>query len=130
MLIRDVQSKNSAMSGRYKWKSGEEYFDPRNDSMGSFDLIDYGSRLEIWSFGIFGKYRGRGYGQQMLKEAIELAGDKKLMLYVEKDNDIALHIYEKAGFQIIGNYGNVAWAMVYADNAAGRLAVEASLCHV
>lgn len=130
MLIREIQIKNSSISGHYKWKSGDKCFDPHKDSMGSFDLLDLDSRIELWSFGIWGQYRGQGHGQQMLKEAIELAGDKKLMLYVEKDNDIALHIYEKAGFQIIGNYGNVAWAMVYADNAAGRLAVEAALCHV
>jgi ribosomal protein S18 acetylase RimI-like enzyme len=66
----------------------------------------------------------------MLREAIELAGDKALMLYVHKDNEIALHVYEKAGFQLVGELGTLAWAMAYSGNEAGQEIIKHAMCCV
>lgn len=43
-------------------------------------------------------YRGKGYGQQAVKLAIEQYGVD--VLWVRADNDVARHIYEKLGFKI------------------------------
>ena len=107
-------------NGRYRWS-----VDAESEEMGGFDLRAIKDRLEIWSFGIYRKFRGNGYGQKMLQEAIQIAGDKKLVLYVLKENELAQHIYKKAGFEIIGEYMcQTAWVMVYSGNEAGKLAIK------
>ena len=52
------------------------------------------------------KLRGKGYGKQMLKLAIQKAknvfGAKKITLGVFDNNPSALHCYEAVGFKVIG----------------------------
>ena len=50
-------------------------------------------------FVIFEPYQNKGYGQQVLSELINAYGIQKL--WVRSDNDRAIHIYEKAGFETI-----------------------------
>ena len=101
--------------GEYRWKSSEK----DRDYFGSFQIKRLPKNnhvdrpvAELWSFGIYGQHRGKGYGQEMLREAIELAGNKPMVLYVEKGNERALHIYKKAGFEIIGEHNGYAWVML------------------
>lgn len=97
-----------------------EYFDehnPTNKPIGSFDLFGHKNEptrpLYLWSFGVIEtENRLRGYGQKMLNEIIALADGKPIRLYVQRSNVIALHIYQKVGFRIIGKYmGDEAWVM-------------------
>lgn len=84
--------------------------------IGIFDLIDYGSHYEIWSLRIHDRYHNKGYGTQMLREFLaEFKHDKPLTLYVYKTNAVAIHLYEKVGFVICGEYpyGDYAWEMKY-----------------
>ena len=69
--------------------------------------------LELWEFGIVGKYRGLGFGQQFLKEVIAYYPKQTIVLFVLKENKRALHIYHKLGFKITGLYrgGDYAWEM-------------------
>ena len=69
--------------------------------------------VELWEFGLMGEYRGKGLGQQFLREIIEHHRGQTIVLFVDKTNSRALHIYEKAGFQIVGEYrgGAYAWEM-------------------
>ena len=94
------------------WPDGSTERNP----VGSFDLFDDKKRpdkpLSLWSFGIREEgNRGKGYGQQMLNEAIALAGDRDIELYVMKANEVAIHVYKKAGFEIWGDYYNGGYAM-------------------
>lgn len=98
-----------------------EWFDDNTCSsqpLGSFDLFEdkYESApaFSLWSFGIKKDYdHNKGFGQKMLKEAIALANGKPIYLYVYKTNAPAIHIYQKAGFRIVGKYmGEQAWKMV------------------
>ena len=115
MLTRDMPIQGSDICGRYKFKANNS----DRDYIGSFDLWDRGNRLEIWSFGIYREHRGNGFGQQMLREAIEVARGHKLVLYVDKDNARAIHIYKKCGFEITGRYMcDTAWVMTYIGDAA------------
>lgn len=100
-------------------------------AIGSFDLFDNPSKpnapLELWSFGIIEENnRGKGYGQQMLREAIAIAGDRDIKLYVYRTNAEAIHIYEKAGFVRAGNYRDDAciWTMIRSHKAANTVAEE------
>lgn len=47
-------------------------------------------------FVIFEPYQNRGFGQQVLSDLIDTYGIQKL--WVRSDNEKAIHIYEKAGF--------------------------------
>ena len=69
--------------------------------------------VELWCFGIYGEYRGKGLGQQFLREIIEHNAGRVIVLFVEKTNARAIHIYKKAGFKIVGEYrgGSYAWEM-------------------
>ena len=95
-------------------------------AVGSFDLIGNANNpdkpLEIWSFGIHEEEnRGKGYGQQMLIEAIAHADGRPIRLYVYKDNFVAIHVYEKFGFKIVGKFmGERAWVMQHDGNAVAH----------
>ena len=69
--------------------------------------------IELWAFSIIGEYRGKGLGQQFLQEIITYYSNKTIVLFVEKRNERALHIYHKLGFKIVGEYrgGSHAWEM-------------------
>lgn len=74
--------------------------------------------LELWSVMIYEKFQKQGYGTLMLKRIIKKykKHELPLVLYVYKTNKVALHLYEKLGFQIIGEHTEVsdqAWAMQY-----------------
>ena len=74
---------------------------------GQFDLNDNGDRYEIWSLSIKPRYKNKGYATQMLTEFIsQFKFDKPLVLYVYKWNEIAIRLYEKVGFIIIGEYAD------------------------
>lgn len=69
--------------------------------------------IELWAFGLYGEHRGKGYGQQFLREIVQHYATDTIILFVEKTNTRALHIYTKAGFRIVGEYrgGSHAWEM-------------------
>ena len=68
--------------------------------------------VEIWGFGIVNKYQGLGFGQQFLQEVINQYKEGTIILFVYKNNARAIHIYEKLGFRITGEYKcGTAWEM-------------------
>ena len=102
------------------WPDGSTETKP----VGSFDLFENKVRpeqpLELWSFGIREEDNfGKGYGQQMLREAIAMAGDHDIKLFVESRNAPAIHIYKKMGFVRSGNYRENAFigSMIKQRNA-------------
>lgn len=87
--------------------------------VGKFLLRTLNDRYEIWSLGIMGKHRRKGYATQMLMEFIQqFKHDKPLVLYVYKTNKIAIHLYEKVGFAIVGecNFEPDAYKMQYVQS--------------
>ncbi|GHO44747.1 GNAT family N-acetyltransferase [Ktedonospora formicarum] len=64
-------------------------------------------RVGIYSVGIVPAYQGRGYGRQMLEEAIRSIPErdkKTITLDVETDNQPAFRLYSSCGFQIKHTY--------------------------
>lgn len=104
--------------------------------VGSFDLFDDerhpDSPLSLWSFGIRKEEdQGKGYGQQMLNEAIALTCDRDIELYVIYTNEVAIHVYEKAGFEVVGKHSNDAYALRMLRKAKKcNTTNEKSLCGV
>ena len=84
--------------------------------LGRFDLKETKDKFEIWALGVPAKYRRKGYATRMLREFIaQFKFEKPLVLYVLKGNKIAIHLYEKVGFAIVGecNFNKGAYEMQY-----------------
>ena len=91
---------------------GEQYykFYHNDKEYGSFRIINRCGHKEIWAFGIYNeKDRGKGLGQKMLKECLNLLSGHIVELGCLKNNDRALHIYKKFGFTIIKDCGSYYW---------------------
>lgn len=76
-----------------------------NEEMVGFILYDYDKELEGWSFSRFMidiNHQNKGYGSKALEKFLEFFNNKypKENLYtsVEIDNDVAMKLYEKYGF--------------------------------
>lgn len=83
---------------------------------GYFDLIERSDKFEIWSLGIDRRYRNKGNATRMLTEFLsQFKEDKPLVLYVYKTNEIAIKLYEKVGFTIVGDcdFTPAAYTMQY-----------------
>lgn len=67
--------------------------------------------ISTWAYGVLGglyttpKVRGKGYARQMMQHGIEryLNMRRQPLLYVAKDNDAALRLYEQLGFKVIAD---------------------------
>lgn len=81
-----------------------------------FKLCENNDNFTIWCLSTKPRYRNKGNAERMLREFIEQFNfSKPLILYVEKTNEIAIHLYEKVGFKITGEYpyGDYAYEMKY-----------------
>jgi len=68
----------------------------------NFDVCDGGKQFHLESVHIARAFRGRGYGKEMIVDAVNKArelGAKVLTLWVFPSNKKAIHIYELAGFK-------------------------------
>ena len=84
--------------------------------IGNFEVKDRDDHYAIWNLSIFGGYRNKGYGTQMLTEFLaEFKHDKPVVLYVYKENTVAIRLYEKVGFVISRecSFTCDAWEMRY-----------------
>lgn len=88
--------------------------DTSEDYIGCFELSNSIDHFTIWNLMIRERHRCKGNAERMLREFIEQFNfSKPLVLYVLKANKIAIHLYEKVGFKIIGDYGVEAYEMLY-----------------
>ncbi|WP_018590704.1 GNAT family N-acetyltransferase [Terrisporobacter glycolicus] len=76
-----------------------------NEEMVGFILYDYDKELEGWSFSRFMidiNHQNKGYGSKALEKFLEFFHNKyeeeNLYTSVEIDNDVAMKLYEKYGF--------------------------------
>jgi ribosomal protein S18 acetylase RimI-like enzyme len=72
--------------------------------------LELDDEIGIYAFGVHASYQGRGYGRQILEEAInqirksQETSQKGIMLDVETDNIRALNLYRSCGFEIRATY--------------------------
>ena len=69
---------------------------------GIIRVEDYGDYYELSYFFVNKELQHQGIGQCLFQFVLNSFRDKKLILYVYKDNSPAIHIYKKYGFKIIG----------------------------
>lgn len=74
--------------------------------MGTSWLTLDGRRIYMHHFGIFPRYQGLGYSKLLLDASLEFAESTGLQIKLEvhKNNKPAIQLYEKGGFQYLGNY--------------------------
>lgn len=73
------------------------------EPIGCLNLDETDAEIGIYAFGILPRYRGHGFGRQMLEEIISIIqaeSQKGVMLDVEIDNTNAIGLYLSCGFQI------------------------------
>ena len=60
---------------------------------------------ELFTIGIERKYQGLGFGHKLLQKSLEVClelGAQKCFLEVRVSNEVAIHLYDRYGFQITG----------------------------
>jgi ribosomal protein S18 acetylase RimI-like enzyme len=71
--------------------------------IGQFEFFSDNS---LWSFKIDENFRGKGYGYIFLNEFLNYIKKnteiKEVKLNVKNDNEVAINLYKKLGFEIIG----------------------------
>jgi mycothiol synthase len=73
------------------------------EPVGVMRIHDAEDEVSIHAFGVLPDYRQRGYGRQMLEEAIRsirARSQKPIVLEVDTTNAAAIHLYESCGFRI------------------------------
>ena len=69
-----------------------------------------GYLMDIMRLGVVAGYQGQGLGTRLLRVGMQLA--EQVMLTVETKNERALRLYDRHGFQIVGQLiGGSAWVM-------------------
>lgn len=104
-----------------KSRTKKYFYQPsiKSEVIGTFCFKETNEKIEIWDLRIYVDHRGKGHGAQMMKDLIqeykEQMNHKPLVLYVYCINEIAIHLYEKYGFVIVGDYlsKGLAYEMQY-----------------
>jgi ribosomal protein S18 acetylase RimI-like enzyme len=76
--------------------------------VGMLRLGRYEHEADITAFGVLPETQGRGYGRQMLLDAIDLLLDEgwsQIMIDVVIENQNALKLYQSCGFRPVTTYG-------------------------
>ena len=80
----------------------------RTDRFSPFSNEIYKDSLVFYNYVIESGFRGQGYGRKLLDIVLSYICEnlsskyKYVVLYVDKDNEKARSLYEKAGFVLIG----------------------------
>jgi ribosomal protein S18 acetylase RimI-like enzyme len=81
----------------------------RTDRFSPFSNEIYEDSLVFYNYVIEAGFRGQGYGRKLLDIVLSYICEhlsdkyKYVVLYVDKDNEKARSLYEKAGFVLIGD---------------------------
>jgi [ribosomal protein S18]-alanine N-acetyltransferase len=77
-----------------------------NIVVGTSWLTNDGRRLYLHHFAIDPKFQGGGLSKPLLRASLQIAKEMGLQIKLEvhQGNERAIHFYEKAGFQRLGDY--------------------------
>lgn len=86
-------------------RCGEIVIDFKEDKLAGYCFVFRKNEWDGYLSPLFivDEYRGYGLSNILLKNAIEKYGAKKLI--VDKKNEVAIRLYKKFGFKIMGNNG-------------------------
>lgn len=80
--------------------------------MGYIDVTHCFDENEPYDLFVKPEYRGNGVGKRLLYKALQENEPKDMMLFVDVDNEAAIHLYNSLGFQK-QEYGDIQVANVY-----------------
>jgi ribosomal protein S18 acetylase RimI-like enzyme len=72
------------------------------EPVGKIDVYDDGTEVELTGFCVLPRFRGRGLGRAILKSTVRILrsqGKEGIILDVRTDNDVALSLYLRSGFE-------------------------------
>ena len=78
---------------QYKWT------DKKGKLVAEFKIWDWWDGVNVSDLEIHGEYKGKGLSYQLLDYAVKKCGAKHLA--VNKTNNIAKHVYDKYGFEVV-----------------------------
>ncbi len=98
--VKDLNEANGTQTMNHdKWFLYHQY--------GFYTLYDYGNDIIVlYNFAIYPEYQRQGYGGKMLEFIINSYPTKTIVLFVEKDNNVALKLYKSHKFK---NTKKFAW---------------------
>jgi ribosomal protein S18 acetylase RimI-like enzyme len=77
----------------------------RESKFGPFGDAVYEDSALLYNFVIEKAFRGKGYGKQMIQQVTDYVRNldkyKAVVLYVDRDNDVAKKLYESVGFHFV-----------------------------
>lgn len=78
----------------------------KNKIIGTSWITNDGRRLYLHHFAIDPVYQGKGLSEKLLIASLDFARAKELQIKLEvhHENEAALHLYQSAGFQYLGDY--------------------------
>lgn len=62
----------------------------------------FGAEAHILTIGVTGSAQGRGLGTTLLLDLLAAAGDRRVLLDVRADNEVAQRLYRRHGFVPVG----------------------------
>lgn len=82
------------------------------ETAGYFSLGESEGSLELDSLFVLPGFQNRGIGTQIVRHCQKQATDR-LILYVFKENTSAFRLYQRLGFEIVGEARKTAYIMEY-----------------
>lgn len=70
--------------------------------VGYAGLAVFGDEAHVLTIGVTGSAQGRGLGTALLRDLLAAAGDRRVLLDVRADNDMAQRLYRRHGFVPVG----------------------------
>ena len=74
----------------------------RDRVLGYAGLAVYGDEAHVLTIGVSGSAQGRGLGTALLLDLLAAAGDRRVLLDVRADNEVAQRLYRRHGFVPVG----------------------------
>lgn len=70
--------------------------------LGYAGLAVFGDEAHVLTIGVTGAAQGRGTGTALLLDLLAVAGDRRVLLDVRADNEVAQRLYRRHGFVPVG----------------------------
>jgi ribosomal-protein-alanine N-acetyltransferase len=70
--------------------------------VGYAGLAVFGDEAHVLTIGVTGSAQGRGLGTALLLDLLAAAGDRRVLLDVRADNEVAQRLYRRHGFVPVG----------------------------
>lgn len=70
----------------------------------NFSPVQKDGNIELGAIYLNPAYQGKGIGTSLLAKGIEMDGVKKIIVYVEKENEKGMNFYHTKGFEFVSEY--------------------------